>query len=135
MVEMRRVQNDDLSEMISRLRSVRTDFGHLMGKYCVLTVNGPEKLYQYAPKGFTALDDPIEVMGRVVGRESVGIWFEPAKAVMEPNSEGRVIPYHILVRWEYILTATTNPLVNDFHQDKPDWQGLKPDKKRPRRRR
>jgi hypothetical protein len=128
------VQDDELNDMISRLRTARTDFGHLLGKYCVLTVSGPQKLYEYAPKGFSALDDPIEVMGRVVGRETVGIWFEPTMAVMQPNSEGRVIPYHILVRWEYILTATTNPLVNDFHHDKPDWQGLKPDKKRPRRR-
>ena len=105
-----------------------------MGKYCVLTVKGPEKLYEYAPKGFAALDDPIEVMGRVVGRETVGIWFEPTMAVMQPNSEGRVIPYHILVRWEYILTATTNPLVNDFHEDSPSWQGLKPGKKRRRKK-
>lgn len=129
------MEDDDLDDMLSKLRSVRTDFGHLMGKYCVLTVNGPEKLYDYAPRDFTSLNDPIEIMGRVVGRESVGIWFEPAKAVMEPNAEGRVIPYHILVRWEYILTATTNPLVNDLHHDRPGWQGLKPDKKGIRRRR
>ena len=119
--------NNKLTETISKLRDARTDFGHLLGKYCVLTVTGPEKLYNYAPKNFTALDDPIDVMGRVVGREAVGIWFEPAKAVSEPNTEGRIIPNHILVRWEYILTATTNPLVNDFHHDSPRWQGLKPE--------
>lgn len=127
------MDDDELEEMIAKLQGIRTDFGHLMGKYCVLTVNGPEKLYEYAPKNFKALDDPIEIMGRVVGRESVGIWFEPVKAVMQPNSRGRIIPFHILVRWEHILTATTNPLVNDYHQDKPDWQGLKPGKGRGKR--
>ena len=127
--------SNNLNDIIARLREARTDFGHLLGKYCVLTVTGPEKLYEYAPKDFTALDDPIEVMGRVVGREAVGIWFEPAKAVAEPNTEGRIIPYHILVRWEYILTATTNPLVNDFHHDSPRWQGLKPDKQADRKKR
>lgn len=122
--------NENLGNLIQKLRSMRTDFGHLMGKYCVLTVTGPEKLYKYAPSGFKALNDPIEVMGRVVGKESVGIWFEPAKAVVEPNAEGRIIPYHILVRWDYIETATTNPLVNDIHHDSPDWRGLRPRKKK-----
>lgn len=112
--------------MIKDLRPIRTDFGTLMGKYCVLTVTGPGKLYEYAPEQFATLKEPIEVMGRIVGKESVGIWFEPAKAVVEPNKDGRVIPYHILVRWEFIETATTNPLVNDIHHDTPDWQGLKP---------
>lgn len=121
---------DSLGELIQKLRPMRTDFGHLMGKYCVLTVTGPEKLYQYAPKGFKALSDPIEVMGRVVGKESVGIWFEPAMAVAEPGPDGRTIPYHVLVRWDYIETATTNPLVNDLHYDSPTWQGLRPRKRR-----
>ena len=56
------MDDDELEEMIAKLQGIRTDFGHLMGKYCVLTVNGPEKLYEYAPKNFKALDDPIEIM-------------------------------------------------------------------------
>ena len=114
-----------LGKLIQELRSVRTDFGHLLGKYCVLTVQGPDKIYAYANQKAVP-GEPVEVMGRVVGRESVGIWFEPAKAVAEPNKDGRIIPYHILIRWDYLVTATTNPLMNDIHYDSPGWRGLKP---------
>lgn len=124
-VSKRRKHN--LGELIDELRPIRTDFGHLMGKYCVLTVVGPDKMYRYGEGSLNAvLGEPIDVMGRLVGKDTVGIWFEPAKAVAEPDKDGRVIPYHILVRWDYIVTATTNPLMNDLHYDSPGWRGLKP---------
>lgn len=120
----------NLGELIRELRGVRTDFGHLTGKYCVLTVMGPDKMYRWGEGSQNAVvGEPIDVMGRVVGRETVGLWFEPAKAVVEPNDDGKVIPYHILIRWDYIVTATTNPLMNDIHYDSPGWRGLKPRRK------
>ena len=110
-----------MSEFKTDEKAPRSDLSNTLGKEITLFLREPDK--------FKALKLDLNgedggCLGRLVGVERVGLWFEPQAAKEAALSGSTAVP-HFFIGWDDVLSIMRNQPPEDFVSRK-EYRGLRP---------